>query len=90
MAALTTTGLPAAIAHTQIRAAIAGLTPVVVAAPVLDSRPRPCPPLDTREETTGIAHLIAGIAVAYDDDEQRIAAGAPLFDNLYEYFRKAS
>jgi len=43
-----------------------------------------------REEATGIAHLIAGIAVAHDDDEQRIAAGAPLFDNLYDYFRKAS
>jgi hypothetical protein len=43
-----------------------------------------------REEATGIAHLIAGIAAAHEADEQRIAAGASLFDNLYEYFRKAS
>jgi hypothetical protein len=42
-----------------------------------------------REETAGISHLIAGIAIAHEDDEQRIAAGAPLFDNLYDYFRKA-
>jgi hypothetical protein len=41
------------------------------------------------EEATGIAHLIAGIGIAHDDDMQRIAAGAPLFDNLYDYFRKA-
>jgi hypothetical protein len=42
-----------------------------------------------REEAAGIAHLIAGIAIAHEDDEQRIAAGAPLFDSLYGYFRKA-
>jgi len=40
-----------------------------------------------REEATGIAHLIAGIAMANKDDEQRIAQGAPIFDNLYQYFR---
>ena len=40
-----------------------------------------------REEATGIAHLIAGIAMANKDDEQRIAQGAPVFDNLYQYFR---
>ena len=40
-----------------------------------------------REESTGIAHLIAGIAMANKDDEKRIAQGAPLFDNLYQYFR---
>jgi hypothetical protein len=43
-----------------------------------------------REEAAGIAHLIAGISVAHEDDAQRIAAGAPLFDNLYAFFRKAS
>lgn len=41
-----------------------------------------------REEATGIAHLIAGIAVANQDDEQRIAQGAPVFDNLYQYFHR--
>ena len=41
----------------------------------------------TREETTGIAHLIAGIAMANKDDEQRIAQGSSIFDNLYQYFR---
>jgi hypothetical protein len=41
-----------------------------------------------REEATGIAHLIAGIALANHDDDQRIAQGAPVFDNLYQYFRR--
>jgi hypothetical protein len=41
-----------------------------------------------REEATGIAHLIAGIAMANQDDAQRIAQGTPVFDNLYQYFRK--
>jgi hypothetical protein len=40
-----------------------------------------------REEATGIAHLIAGIALANPDDEQRVAQGGPVFDNLYQYFR---
>ncbi|MEP9375035.1 chromate resistance protein ChrB domain-containing protein [Mesorhizobium sp. KR1-2] len=40
-----------------------------------------------REETSGIASLIAGICVANPEDEQRIAQGAPVFDNLYQYFR---
>ena len=39
-----------------------------------------------REETTGIASLIAGIAMANAGDEQRIAEGASVFDNLYRYF----
>ncbi|WP_292450356.1 chromate resistance protein ChrB domain-containing protein [Mesorhizobium sp.] len=41
----------------------------------------------SREETTGIASLIAGIAMANASDEQRIAEGAAVFDNLYRYFR---
>ncbi|MER8974168.1 MULTISPECIES: chromate resistance protein ChrB domain-containing protein [unclassified Mesorhizobium] len=41
----------------------------------------------SREETTGIASLIAGIAMANAGDEQRIAEGASVFDNLYRYFR---
>jgi hypothetical protein len=40
-----------------------------------------------REEATGIAHLVAGIAMANQGDEQRIAQGGPVFDNLYQYFR---
>lgn len=40
-----------------------------------------------REETTGIASLIAGICASNPQDEQRIAQGAPVFDNLYQYFR---
>ncbi|MFX7768498.1 chromate resistance protein ChrB domain-containing protein [Acinetobacter baumannii] len=40
-----------------------------------------------REETSGIASLIAGIAVASDDDNKRIALGSQVFDNLHQYFR---
>ena len=40
-----------------------------------------------REETPGVASLIAGIAMTNEDDEQRIAQGAAVFDNLYQYFR---
>ena len=41
-----------------------------------------------REETTGIASLVAGIAAANKQDEQRIAQGAPVFESLYQYFRQ--
>ncbi len=41
-----------------------------------------------REEATGIARLIAGIAMATSDDDMRIARGTEIFDGLYEYFRK--
>ncbi|MER9712823.1 chromate resistance protein [Mesorhizobium sp. M0174] len=41
-----------------------------------------------RNETTGIASLIAGIAMTNKGDEQRIAQGGPVFDNLYQYFRQ--
>jgi hypothetical protein len=41
-----------------------------------------------REEATGIARLIAGIAMATADDETRIARGSEVFDGLYEFFRK--
>jgi hypothetical protein len=40
-----------------------------------------------REETSGIASLIAGIAAANSDDERRLAQGAQVFDNLYQYFK---
>ncbi len=41
-----------------------------------------------REETGGVKTLIAGIAMSAADDEQRIARGAALFDDLYAYFGK--
>jgi len=40
-----------------------------------------------REETTGIASLISGVCTANPQDEDRIAQGATVFDNLYQYFR---
>lgn len=43
-----------------------------------------------REEATGIASLIAGIAMTNEGDEQRIEQGTSVFDNLYQYFRKKS
>jgi len=41
-----------------------------------------------RPEVIGIDHLIAGIAMAHRDDEERLARGAVVFDDLYEYFRR--
>lgn len=41
-----------------------------------------------REETGGIKTLIAGIGVATSDDEERLARGAAIFDDLYAYFHK--
>jgi hypothetical protein len=40
-----------------------------------------------REETAGIAGLIAGIVLAHPEDGQRLARGAALLDDLYLYFR---
>jgi hypothetical protein len=40
-----------------------------------------------REETAGIAGLIQGIALAHRDDEQRLARGAAVLDDLYRHFR---
>ncbi|MGH6899332.1 MAG: chromate resistance protein ChrB domain-containing protein [Geminicoccaceae bacterium] len=40
-----------------------------------------------REETAGIAGLIAGIVLAHPEDEQRLARGAAVLDDLYQYFR---
>lgn len=39
-----------------------------------------------REEAAGIRNLIAGIAAAHRDDEQRIARAAAVLDDLYGYF----
>jgi hypothetical protein len=43
-----------------------------------------------RQETIGIERLIAGIAMAHKDDETRLARGAAVFDDLYEYCRRKS
>jgi hypothetical protein len=40
-----------------------------------------------REETAGIAGLIGGIVLAHAEDEQRLARGAALLSDLYQYFR---
>ena len=40
-----------------------------------------------REDTAGIASLIACVCAANPEDEQRITQGATVFDNLYQYFR---
>jgi hypothetical protein len=39
-----------------------------------------------RPETPGIERLIAGIALAHRDDEERLARGSAVFEDLYEYF----
>jgi hypothetical protein len=41
-----------------------------------------------REEMAGIRTLIDGIAVATNDDADRIARSTEVFNNLYEYFKK--
>jgi hypothetical protein len=41
-----------------------------------------------REETSGIAHVIAGICASQKDDLARIERGAALFTDTYESFRK--
>ena len=42
-----------------------------------------------REETAGIRTVMSGIAAAHRDDEDRLARGAAVLDDLYEYFRTA-
>lgn len=41
-----------------------------------------------REETPGIAHLIAGISIANNDDEARLERGGAVFNDLYEFHRR--
>ncbi len=41
-----------------------------------------------RQETLGIERLIAGICMAQKDDEARLARGAAVFDDFYEYFKR--
>ena len=39
-----------------------------------------------RPDTAGVDRLILGIALGTSDDEQRLAQGATVFENLYNYF----
>ncbi len=41
-----------------------------------------------RAEALGIDRLVAGIAMAHNDDRERLARGAAVFDGLYEYFKR--
>ncbi len=41
-----------------------------------------------RQDTIGIERLIAGIAMTHKDDENRLARGTAVFDDLYEYFKR--
>jgi hypothetical protein len=42
-----------------------------------------------REETGGIRTVMASIAAAHRDDEQRLARGAAVLDDFYEFLRQA-
>ena len=42
----------------------------------------------SREQTAGIAHVIAGICSSQKDDLARIDRGSAVFDDTYEHFRK--
>ncbi|MGH7809918.1 MAG: chromate resistance protein ChrB domain-containing protein [Candidatus Binatia bacterium] len=41
-----------------------------------------------RQETAGMDHLIAGIAMAHKDDAARLERAAAVFDDLYEFLKK--
>jgi hypothetical protein len=41
-----------------------------------------------RPETSGLAVLIASIAMAHPDDEQRLERASHAFDDLYVYYSK--
>ena len=40
-----------------------------------------------REETRGVEHLIDGIRLAHESDEERLSRGGQVFEELYSYFR---
>ena len=42
-----------------------------------------------RTETPGIGGLMKGLASAHKSDEVRLERGRVIFDDLYEYFRRA-
>ena len=41
-----------------------------------------------REDAIGVDRLIAGIAMAHPEDEERLAKGSAVFNSLYEYFKR--
>ena len=41
-----------------------------------------------REQTAGIAHVVAGICMSHDEDLARIERGSALLDDTYKLFRK--
>lgn len=41
-----------------------------------------------RPETSGVDHLVAGLCMAHAADEDRLARGGALLDDLYEYLRR--
>ncbi len=41
-----------------------------------------------RPEVPGIDRLVAGIVMAHREDEERLARGSAVFEDLYEYFRR--
>lgn len=41
-----------------------------------------------RQETAGIDHLIAGIAMGHKDDTARLERASAVFDDLYEYLKR--
>jgi hypothetical protein len=41
-----------------------------------------------REQTAGIAHVIAGVCATQDDDLARIERGGAVLDDTYELFRR--
>ncbi len=41
-----------------------------------------------REDALGLDRLIAGIAMANPEDEERLAEGSAVFNSLYEYFKR--
>ncbi len=41
-----------------------------------------------REQTAGIAHVIAGVCASQSDDPARIERGSAIFDDTYQTFRK--
>jgi hypothetical protein len=41
-----------------------------------------------RGETTGFEALLTGLAASHPEDDQRMAKGMPLFENLYTYFQR--
>jgi hypothetical protein len=39
-------------------------------------------------ETVGVDHLVAGIAMRHQDDDERLRDGGAVFEALYEYFKR--